>query len=476
MQRPKLVPCIRRRCYNLTPVIQLPPNKVDCLTFAAGLGFKLYDWQKCALAHIQIGHPTAIVACNGAGKTSTVLAPSALWCLHTWPLARVVVTSASHSQLEKQFFTELSRYQNHPLFRSWKFLASEIQSGAGGFITGISVDHPGRAEGYHEGENSPLMILADESKSVANLVFAALDKCTHTFKCYASSAGPAVGTFYQCFTERRDFWIPIAVKSSDCDHIPKELIERDRQMMGEHSEEFRSKHMAEFCGEDGRSCIRAEDVRLAIDSPPDYSEGPSAYFIDWAATADGDEIVIAKWEGNRGSLEDIFRDNSTQAVRRVAAFLKARQVGLVYADAGGAGVVLNNDLREASGKLITVCGVNNGSAPKDPEVYSLLNAEQWTEFSRELEKRKVILPNDGELIKQLSTRRRFYDEHNRIKLERKVSMRTRGQPSPDRADAIIGAWAAAKQCRNSDEFYARAQALADRWKRERLFDTPFIRF
>jgi len=457
-------------------VIQLPPNKLDCLTFVAGLGFNLYDWQKRSLAHLSIGHPTAIVACNGAGKTSTVLAPAALWCLHTWPLARVVVTSASHSQLEKQFFAELSRYQNHPLFRSYKFLASEIQSGAGGYITGISVDHPGRAEGYHQREDSPVMLLIDEAKSVDDAVFAAFDKCTPSFVAYGSSAGPPRGSFYACFTGRRDFWSCITVKSSDCPHISPESIERDRRIMGEHSEEFRSKHRAEFCGEDGRSCIRAEDVRLAIDSPPDYSEGPSAYFIDWAATADGDEIVIAKWEGNRGSLEDIFRDNSTQAVRRVAAFLKARQVGLVYADAGGAGVVLNNDLREASGKLITVRGVNNGSAPKDPEVYSLLNAEQWTEFSHELEKRKVILPNDGELIKQLSGRRRTYDEHNRIKLERKVAMRARGLSSPDRADAIIGAWAAAKQCRNSDEFYASTQALAARMRRERLFDTPFIRF
>src|ERR1700730_4639133 len=114
--RPKLISYANWRCYKLVPVIQLPISKPDCLTFVAGLGFNLYHWQKRALAHLSIGHPTAIVACNGAGKTSTVLAPAALWCLYTWPLARVVVTSASHSQLEKQFFAELSRYQSHPLF------------------------------------------------------------------------------------------------------------------------------------------------------------------------------------------------------------------------------------------------------------------------------------------------------------------------------------------------------------------------
>ena len=93
------------------------------------------------------------------------------------------------------------------------------------------------------------------------------------------------------------------VKSSDCLHISKESIDRDRQMMGEQSDEFRSKHLAEFCDDDGRNCIRAEDVRLAMDDPPAFEDGPDAYFIDWSATADGDEIVIAYWSRNRADLQ-----------------------------------------------------------------------------------------------------------------------------------------------------------------------------
>jgi hypothetical protein len=46
---------------------------------------------------------------------------------------------------------------------------------------------------------------------------------------------------------------------------------------------------------------------------------------------------------------------------------------------------------------------------------------------------------DGELLKQLSSRRLQYDSKARIQLEPKESMRARGLSSPDRADAIIGA-------------------------------------
>ena len=60
-------------------------------------------------------------------------------------------------------------------------------------------------------------------------------------------------------------------------------------------------------------------------------------------------------------------------------------------------------------------------------------------FRRQLEKRTLILPFDGELLKQLSSRRLQYDSKARIQLEPKDKMRARGLSSPDRADAVIGA-------------------------------------
>ena len=51
----------------------------------------------------------------------------------------------------------------------------------------------------------------------------------------------------------------------------------------------------------------------------------------------------------------------------------------------------------------------------------------------------MILLVDGELLKQLSSRRLQYDSKARIQLEPKETMRARGLSSPDRADAVIGA-------------------------------------
>ena len=297
------------------------------------LGIKPYQWQRETLCHAACGHPTCLVAANGSGKTSTILAPLALWCLFNWPLARIVVTSASWSQLRKQFFDSIRLFRFHPFFRKWTFNEAEIRSEAGGFIIGISVDEAGRAEGYHSRSDSPVMILADEAKSIDNGVFESLARCSAAFICYASSAGPALGTFYACLTTFRNFWACILVKSSECPHISKESIELDRAMWGEHSPQFRQKHLAEFTAEDDEAFISMETVRGCMDNPPVFSAGRSSTFIDWSTGTD--ETVIAAANGNRIQIVAGFRErDAVQCVRRVASILRERGLtSFVSADA-----------------------------------------------------------------------------------------------------------------------------------------------
>jgi hypothetical protein len=141
--------------------------KLPIVPFArSALSLEPYQWQQETLCHVAEGHPTALVACNGAGKTSTILTSAALWCLYNWPLARIVVTSSSWEQIKKQFFASAHLFRLLALFRGWDFLETEIRSGQGGFISGISVDDPGRAEGFHQRQQSPVMILADECKTI----------------------------------------------------------------------------------------------------------------------------------------------------------------------------------------------------------------------------------------------------------------------------------------------------------------------
>lgn len=414
-----------------------PEPRLPILAFSRSvLKFDLYPWQAVAACHIAEGHPTALVAANGAGKTSTIFTLAALWCLYCWPDARIIATSASWDQLKKQLFSSLHRFRNHPLLRSWEFLESEVRSAGLGYINGISVDNAGRAEGYHQREGSPVMLIADECKSINDAVFTAFAKCTATFRVYGSAAGPASGAFYSCFTTQRNFWSCIKATSFDCPHIPAESIEVDRSMYGEGSPQFRQKHLAEFTDADEESFISVEAIRQVLDGPPTFKDGGESTFIDWSTG--GDETVIARRKGNKIEIIAAFRERDpVQVVRRVAAVLNNNRITQnIAADAGGIGGPMSGQLSEFG---FYVQRIHNGSPAQESKEFSNLAAEQWFAFRRMIEKREIILPVDGELVKQLSARRLQYDAQARIQLEPKEAMRARGLSSPDRADAIIGA-------------------------------------
>ena len=62
-------------------------------------------------------------------------------------------------------------------------------------------------------------------------------------------------------------------------------------------------------------------------------------------------------------------------------------------------------------------------------------------LSRMIEKGEIVLIHDPTLISQLTTRKIFYDLKGRTRLEPKDDLRARGVKSPDRADAVAGAFA-----------------------------------
>jgi phage terminase large subunit len=82
----------------------------------------------------------------------------------------------------------------------------------------------------------------------------------------------------------------------------------------------------------------------------------------------------------------------------------------------------------------------NGSPASKPNLYANLSAEWWSVVGELIEHRKIVLLGaDEKLVAQLTSRRKLYDSKGRERLESKADMRARGEESPDRADALVGA-------------------------------------
>uniref|UniRef100_UPI0039F69FB8 hypothetical protein n=1 Tax=Rhodococcus rhodochrous TaxID=1829 RepID=UPI0039F69FB8 len=114
---------------------------------------------------------------------------------------------------------------------------------------------------------------------------------------------------------------------------------------------------------------------------------------------------------------------------------------------------LNEIIKEEGLLNWEIVPVNNGSRPSESEgeYYDSLGTEMWARlrdilqenFSAHVQgKTSVIeLPQDERLVTQLTQRKYRMTSRGKIALERKEDMKKRGLDSPDRADAVVLAFA-----------------------------------
>jgi len=147
---------------------------------------------------------------------------------------------------------------------------------------------------------------------------------------------------------------------------------------------------------------------------------------------------------------------------------KARELGLQWRvnllnyDAIGVGSAVGGIINRFENLPFEVEGINGGGSVSDTkwrefddrsskEMFRNRRAELWWLLRRRFEKtyehinraaehpidELISIPNNAELISQLSQPLRFFDESGKIQIESKDKMRTRGVESPDYADALV---------------------------------------
>lgn len=412
---------------------------------ALAKGAELYDWQCEALEAFGRGWPTALLTCNGAGKTAVVAARAVDWFFNAFPRGKLVATSGSFNQLQNQLWPSVKQHLPRTARVTGGTSPCTITTREGGRGIGFSTNDPGKAEGFHptiSRDVDPVCILVDECKTVPDEIFEAFDRCTRRFQLYISSSGPPSGRFYDCMTKFASDYYTIRADWTKCPHIDPAKVERDRRFYGEDSPLFRSMHLAEFTSLDGRVVLSPEALEAAFakQEPADAS-GEKVGFCDYAAG--GDENALAWRWGNVAKLHAFWRDsNTTQARREFRQHFEACQLhpGQVFGDADGIGNVIIKDFAEEGFRINEFHG---GIPARDPVNYANLISECWIEACRDIERGKIHLgPRekfDPGLFEQLTTRRLEWDSKGRLRIESKDDMRARGIKSPDRADAYIGA-------------------------------------
>jgi hypothetical protein len=411
------------------------------------LGAAIYDWQAQILFTIEEGShrdrvKLAVVAPNAAGKSTRIVAIAALRWLYKNPKGRVVITTADSKQLDAQIMPALQSHRNVFARRGWEFLARSIRTPEGGFLLSFTTDEPGRAEGHHSAPDVPLLIIADEAKSIEEPIFEAFDRCSYNVLLLISSPGLMQGRLYNCFTAQRDQWFTFQVGLEDCPHVSQERIDDVIASYGAEHPFTRSTLYGEFMTEEEGTtfAVSLKALQALMDNPPLPRLDPRERiaFCDFAAG--GDENVLAIRNGNKLEHLKCWRNRDTMA--GVGQFiLEFRKAGLeakqVWGDDGGMGHVMIDAL-SAAGWAIN--RFNFGGKPGNEFGFVSRGAEAWFSFGRQVTNGELFLIRDETLIAQLTSRKTTCDSRGRIKLESKDELRARGLKSPDRADAVVGAF------------------------------------
>ena len=297
--------------------------------------------------------------------------------------------------------------------------------------------------------DSPLLWIIDEGKSVANPIWDGIDRCTYTWLLVVSSPGMmGEGKFWEAMTNAGMGYNTIKAGLIDCPHIDRKKIEDTIKSYGENHPHTRSTIYGEFMEQDeaNRYIVPLSSIERSINNPPPYRPGYKVLFCDFAAG--GDENVIAMREGNRITLEAHWREKDKLAA--VGRFIQHfRRLGFkstdadreyqhpkIWGDASAADML--KMLRDAGWN---VGGKNFGEHGEHFAPYLSWGSKAWHDMAFAIERCEVILPNDEILKKQACSRQKKINARGLMEIESKFELANRNIHSPDRFDAVAGAYA-----------------------------------
>lgn len=416
---------------------------------------------------------TVVPSCHGAGK-SFLSARIAVWWLFTHYPSKVITTAPTWSQVESVLWGEIRSAvlaSKIPLCDSKDILNTEIKLSPDWFAKGISttenVDQREFGSTKFQGFHSPaLLVILDEAPGVHKSIHIAVETLTtgenNRILEIGNPTSPS-GAFYDnCYSANAN-----KIKISAFDHpniiegkevipgaITKEWVERMKEEWGEGSPLYKAKVLGDFPDE-------TEDTLIPLswcEQATKVTVVPSqirALGLDPARFGD-DKSVAYEVIGNDCRLKFQVTKEDTQR-------LAGRIVNCIddYTDIGidgtgvGAGVIdgIRANFRESLDpdtrlKVNKIREIHFGSrALHETRFFNLITEMAWHLRERlrpdAPDWMKIRIPDDDELISQLSARKFSYTTNGRIQLESKDEVKSRIGKSPDKADALtMAVWMA----------------------------------
>ncbi|WP_340701360.1 DEAD/DEAH box helicase family protein [Brevibacillus borstelensis] len=424
-------------------------------------------WQAEVLRDIAQNRLVSVRSGQGVGKTS-LEAWAAIWFLCCRSNPKVICTAPTRQQLHDVLWAEIAKWLESSMVKNllkWtKTKIYMIGHEERWFATARTATKPENMQGFHE---DYMLFIVDEASGVADPIMEAILGTLSGDENKLLMCGNPTrtsGVFYDSHNRDRSRFRTHKVDSRNSKRTSKENIQMLIDKYGAESDVVRVRVYGEFPKAEADAFIALELAELAANATVEPIGDTLHLGVDVARFGD-DETVIAPRIGMKVFPLRCYNKQDTMVtagwcVKTAKDFLRERpslrQVRIKVDDTGvGGGVVdrLNEIIQEEGLTNWEVIPVNNGAKPSrdEEEHYDNLGTECWAmvrnllqeNFSGHLQggPNGVELPNDERLITQLTQRKYRMTSRGKIALERKEDMKKRGLDSPDRADAVVLAFA-----------------------------------
>lgn len=396
-------------------------------------------YQEEFLASVAEFPRNVLVSGHGIGK-STIIAWLVIWFLLTRALSRVVIVCPEYNrQIKAVVFAEIRKWVR----RSKVPLPLEVLAGkvvVAGFgeewgAIGVPATDENRIEGFHADH---LLLCMDEAKGIPQSVFDALQGALtggdDARLVITSTPGGTSGPLYRAVTRGGDAWKVTRLSAEDSTNVKPEWIAERAREWGKGSPLYMARVQGHFADAGEGVLFPLALLEEATARKLDEPEANVVLGVDVARSIAGDENCIAVCRGGTLQRLQLWRSPDTMAtVTRCLHEVARSSPKRIRVDVGGPGGGVIDRLRQLGYKVEDVAF---GGGASDPTRFLNKRAEMFFTLRTAMEQGKVALPDDEDLIADLSAITYAFDQRGRIRLEGKDEVRKRLGRSPDRADAV----------------------------------------
>jgi hypothetical protein len=381
------------------------------------------------------------VSGHGVGKTALV-GIVADFIRSTRPGSHGRVTANTGAQLSSTTWAEIRKWGVRSITGHWfDFQARQIvaHSDKKWRLDAIVWDDkaPEAFAGLHAAQSSPYYILDEASRIpriIAETAQGALTDGEPFFFMFGNGTRNS-GYFYESHVGKgRENWHRFKVDSRKARVSNKELLDKWIDEYGIESDYCRIRILGDFPKQSAEQFIGSGVVAAARKAPAEASlYDPLIFGVDVARYGDDNSmIVIRKGRDARTHKAIKFLEGDTMALAtKIAELAEELRPDAIFVDGGGVGGPVVDRLNQL--RVQNVIEVNFGH--KGDGKYFNKAAIMWGGMRDWLRAGGAIEDHD-DLQNELTTREYFFSIDNRIQLESKDDLKSRGEHSPDWADAL----------------------------------------